>query len=56
MQNQMRSKDKRGSLLRTAQKTNEGVEEDSPNDRLQERFPVNMWSLGERKKKSYLNL
>lgn len=36
-----------------AQKTNEGVEEDSPNDGLQERFPVNLWSLGER---SFLNL
>lgn len=38
MQKQMRSKDKQGSLLRTAQKTNKDVEEDSLNDRLQEGF------------------
>ena len=50
MQTQMRSKDKRGSLPRTAQKTNEGVEEKSPNDRLQEGFHVNMWSLEERRR------
>lgn len=43
MQRQTRSKGKPGSLLRTAQKINDGVGEDSPNARLQERSCANVW-------------
>lgn len=46
MQRQMRSKGKPGSLLRTAQKINDGVGEDSPNARLQERSCANVWRSG----------
>ena len=43
----MRSKDKQDSL-RTAQKANEAVGEDSPNDGVQEGFSVRMRGLAER--------
>lgn len=46
-QKQMRSKDKEDSL-RTAQKANEAVGEDSPSDGFQEGFRVRMWCLEER--------
>lgn len=49
MQRQTRSKGKPGSLLRTAQKINDGVGEDSPNARLQERSCANVWRSGERR-------
>lgn len=49
MQKQMRSKDKQGSLLVFWAVLSKDVEEDSLNDRLQEGFCVNMWSLEERR-------
>lgn len=49
MQRQMRSKGKPVSLLRTAQKINDGVGEDSPNARLQERSCANVWRSGGRR-------